>query len=64
MKAIFLSDAAIALTLSFLLPVSWALVWQIPALFAAAALGVVILYWLFLWIASLPIRKDTPYETP
>ena len=64
MKAIFLSGAVIALALSFLLPVSWALLWQIPALFAAAALGVVILYWLFLWIASLPIRKNTPYETP
>ena len=32
MKAIFLSGAVIALALSFLLPVSWALLWQIPAL--------------------------------
>ena len=64
MKAIFLSGAAIALAFSFLLPVSWALLWQIPLLFAAAVLGVTILYWLFLWIASLPIRKDAPCDAP
>ena len=48
MKAIFASGAVIALALSFLFPVSWALLWQTPLLFAAASLSVALLYWLFL----------------
>lgn len=64
MKAIFASGAAIALALSFLFPVSWALMWQVPLLFAAASLSVTLLYWLFLGLSVLPIQKQFSYEKP
>lgn len=64
MHVIFLLGAVTALALFPLLPVSWALLWQIPVLFIAASLAFTILYWLFLWIASLPIRKKDGYAAP
>ena len=64
MKAIFVSGAVIALALSFLFPVSWALLWQVPLLFVAASLSVTLLYWLFLGLSSLPIQKQFPYDKP
>ena len=64
MYAIFLSGAVIALALSLLLPVSWALLWQIPVLYIAASLAVTLLYWLFLFISSLAIRKKASYAAP
>ncbi|MGM9630180.1 lysophospholipid acyltransferase family protein [Butyricicoccus sp.] len=64
MKWFFCAAAGIALIALICLPLSWALLWQLPLAFFAALLGAMLLYWLFLAIVSLSIQKQRDYDAP
>ena len=45
-------------------PVSGALIWTLPLMHLAGAVTAAVLYWLFLWLASLMIPKGKEYDRP
>lgn len=66
MKAIEICAAVLALGTCVIghVPVSWALLWKLPLLYAAGVAASAAAYWLFLWLASLMIPRGKEYDRP
>lgn len=66
MKAIGLFGAVLALGACAVwhVPASWALIWKLPLMYLAGVAAAAVVYWLFLWLASLMIPKGKEYDRP